>query len=945
MIKKTFKIGLLSLCLSTAFFPVYRLYAQGNLSEQLGLDPKVTMGTLPNGLKYYIRPNQKPENKVELRLIINTGSVLEDEDQLGLAHFTEHMLFNGTKHFPKNELVNYLQSIGVEFGADLNAYTSFDETVYMLPIPTDNPKNIETGFQILQDWAQGALMTDKDINEERKVVLEESRLGKGAQDRMQKKFLPKLLGDSRYGYRLPIGKDQLLKTFKPEVLRRYYKEWYRPNLMAVVVVGDITAAKAEEMIKQYFSPLTNPAQAKERTVFGANPYKKQEAMFLTDAEQSNTIMFLNFSPRKTEADKTVGEYRNTLTEQLAFAALNQRYQDLASSATPPFIFAQADNSSYIRGYQALGAALMPSKDLTTAINAAIGELLSVQEYGFSESELEVVKRNLLSNIEKSYNERNTTNSSAFLGEYQRNFLEQEAIPGVEKEFELYKTLLPGIKVEEVTEAFKKLFTKEDRQKFFAAVMSPQTKDAKVNSDATLLAAINTAFQQKVSQKKEEVVSEQLLDQAPVKGVITNTVKDEQLNTVTYTLNNGILVTVKKTDFKSDEVLLKGVKKGGSGNYGVADKVTVSLLPQLAETMGYGKYTPTALNKALAGKNVEASPEMGEISSGISGKSDARHIETLLQLVHLELTQPRVDPELLKGFVGKMNAQMKFIKANPQISFVDTLLKVAYNNNPLSPIVFPTEAQLNALDAQHISEVYKKELSTANGYHFFIVGNVDEEQLKPLLEEYLGSIATGEGTPAFKDNGLRMKAGNNKFVFEKGKDAKSMIFAQYFGEMPYTEDMALKATLIGDILTIRVIEKLREEMGSIYSGGFSGNFSRDPYPNYVLGTQLPTGPESVDAILKATDVEIAKLKKDGPEQKDLDKVKIAIVEKRKENMKTNGYWLNKLENLKFDSYSTERFLTFNNILDAITVKDIQDAANKFFDGKNSFIGIMNPEKKK
>ncbi|RQO30270.1 peptidase M16 [Taibaiella sp. KBW10] len=945
MIKKTIKIGLLSIGLCSAVLPASRLNAQQTLSEQLGIDAKVSTGTLPNGLKYYIRPNQKPENKVELRLIINAGSILEDEDQLGLAHFTEHMLFNGTKHFPKNELVNYLQSIGVEFGADLNAYTSFDETVYMLPVPTDNPKNIETGFQILQDWAQGALMTDKDVNEERKVVLEESRLGKGAQDRMQKKFLPKLLGDTRYGYRLPIGKDQLLKTFKPDVLRRFYKEWYRPNLMAVVVVGDITAAKAEEMVVKYFSSLTNPASGKERKVFEANPYKKQEAMFLTDAEQTNTVMFLNFSPRKTEADKTVAEYRNTLTEQLAFAALNQRYQDLSSSATPPFIFAQADNSSYIRGYQSLGTALMPSTDLTTAINAAIGELLSVQEYGFTEAELEVVKKALLSTVEKSYNERNTTNSSAFLEEYQRNFLENEAIPGVEKEFDLYKALLPGIKAEEVTEAFKKLFTKEDRQKFFAAVMSPQTKDAKVNTDASLLAAINTAFKQKVTQKKEEIVSDQLLDQMPEMGTITNTVKDEQLNTVTYTLSNGVLVTVKNTDFKSDEVLLKGVKKGGTGNYGAADKLTVSLMPQLVETMGYGKYTPTALSKALAGKNVEAAPEMGEVSNGISGKSDAKHVETLLQLVHLELTQPRVDAELLKAFVGKMNMQLKFVKSNPQMSFVDTLLKVVYNNNPLSPVAFPSEAQLNALDAQHIGDIYKKEFSAANGYHFFIVGNVDPEQLKPLLARYLGSIKTGSGAPSFKDNGLRMKAGNNKFVYEKGKDAKSMIFAQYFGEMPFSEDMALKATLIGDILTIRVIEKLREEMGSIYSGGFSGTFSRDPYPNYVLGTQLPTGPENVDAILKATDVEIAKLKKDGPEQKDLDKVKIAIVEKRKENLKTNMYWLNKLEQLKFEEYSKDRFLTFDKALEGINVKDIKEAANKFFDGKNSFIGIMNPEKKK
>ena len=334
MLTKMFKIALLAAGLTGTIPFSSTLHAQ-NLSEKLGQDSKVKTGTLPNGLKYYIRNNGKPENKVELRIVINTGSIMEDKDQLGLAHFTEHMLFNGTKSFPKNELVSRLQSMGVQFGADLNAYTSFDETVYMLPIPTDNPQNIETGFQILEEWAQGALMTDKDINEERKVILEESRLGKGAQDRMAKKFLPKLLAGTRYGERLPIGKEDLLKTFKPDVLRRFYKEWYRPNLMAVVVVGDIATDKAEEMIKKHFSGLKNPVNGRPRTVYEGKGYAKPEAMFLTDAEQTSTVFMLNFSAKKASPDVTVGDYKNTLTEQLAFSVLNQRLQDLTESGTPP----------------------------------------------------------------------------------------------------------------------------------------------------------------------------------------------------------------------------------------------------------------------------------------------------------------------------------------------------------------------------------------------------------------------------------------------------------------------------------------------------------------------------------------------------------------------------------------------------------------------------------
>jgi zinc protease len=943
MVNRFFKNILAVALLSALGLGTTQTAVAQNLSEKLTTDIKVTTGTLPNGLKYYIRPNSKPENKVELRLIINAGSILEDDNQQGLAHFTEHMLFNGTKNFPKNELVSYLQSIGVEFGADLNAYTSFDETVYMLPVPTDKPENIDKGFQILQDWAQGALMTDKDIDEERKVVLEESRTGKGAGDRMAKKYLPKLLGGTKYGNRLPIGKDDLLKSFKPDVLRKYYKDWYRPDLMAVVVVGDITTEKAEELIKKYFTPLTNPGKTRARETFAANPYKKQEGMFLTDPEQTSTVFLLNFSPRKVEADKTVGDYRNTIVEQLAFSIINQRYQDLAQSATPPFVFSQASNDSYIRGFQSLNMALMPTTDLTSAINAAIGELVSIEQYGFNPGELELVKKSILSRMEKQYNERTTTNSSAYLGEYQRNFLENEAIPGIEKEVDMYRKLLPGITANEVTIAFKKLFSKEDKEKFFALVMSPEDKDAVVNTDAAVLTAVKNAFNQKVEKKADVEVVSTLIDNLPAKGSITKTEKDDKLQSTTYTLSNGIKVTVKPTTFKSDEILFRGVKKGGTGAYGVADKANVNMLGQVIETMGYGKFTPTNLQKALAGKNIGVTPSIDETSVSINGRSDVKDLESLMQLTYLQLTEPRLDESLLAAFVGSTSAQLKNITSNPQYAFIDKLIAEIYNNNPLRPMVIPSEADLKSLNAKRAIEIYKNEFSTADGYHFFIVGNVDENTLKPLLEQYIASLPSTGKTPKFTDNGLRPKTGNNKFEFKKGTEPQSLIVAQYFGEMPYTEDMALKATLIGDILTIRVIEKIREEMGSIYSGGFSGSMNKEPYASYEFQTQLPTGPENVDGIIKEINAEIAKLKTTGPEQKDLDKVRTAILEKRKEQLKTNQYWMGKLEQLQFDGRSPEWFFNFENEINKISVQDIKAAANKFFDGKNSFIGVLNPEK--
>lgn len=941
MIKQVLKATLMSLGLFGAMVPNATVKAQ-SLTEKLGKDPKVTTGQLPNGLKYYIRPNQKPADKVELRLVINTGSILEDEDQLGLAHFTEHMLFNGTKSFPKNELVNKLQSMGVRFGADLNAYTSFDETVYMLPIPTDNPENVAIGFQILKEWAQFALMTDQDINDERKVILEEERTGKGASDRLQKKFLPKMLANSRYAERLPIGKVALLKTFKPDVIRRYYKDFYRPNLMAVVVVGDITTEKAEAMIKEYFSPLTNPKKEKERKVYGIEAYKGAQAMFLTDPEQTNTLMYFSFSAQKEAADVTVGDYRESMVENIAMSALNERFQELANSANPPFAYAGLDNSSFVRGYKALGGAVMPSSDLTSAINALVVELLSVQEYGFNNSEIEMVKKSMLSGMEKSYNERTTTNSANYLGEYQRNFLEGEAFPGIEAEFEMYKKFLPTITAEEVTAKLNKLYQKENRKNYFAAVMSPEKTEDAINSDATLAAAFDKAFDQQPVKREEKTIATNLLNAEPTPGTIVKTEKDAKLDATTYTLSNGVKVTVKSTDFKSDEIIFNGIKNGGTNNYGVKDRVNMNQLSSVIESMGYGDYTPTELSQILKGKNVGLVPSMSETHNSVAGNSDVKSLETLLQLNYLQLTSPRMDQELLDGYIKKMKMQLKFASSNPQLAFVNGMYADMYNNNPLRPIIMPTEEEMNQVDPKRILEIYNNEFGNAKGFHFVIVGNVDEATLKPLMEKYIASLPASGAEPTFKDNGLRAKPGVNNFEMKKGKEAKSLIVSSYFGEMPFSEDMSLKTTLIADILTIRVIEKIREEMGAIYGAGFYGSFEKFPVGSYNIMTQMPTGPESVTAILKETDKEITKLKTAGPEAKDLEKVKIAIVERRKEQLKTNNYWAAKLQQIKVLGYDTDRFLNFDKELNKISANDIKAAANIFLSGKNHYTAVLNPE---
>lgn len=909
---------------------------------KLPVDPKVKVGKLPNGLTYYIRPNNKPEKKVELRLIINAGSILENDDQQGLAHFMEHMNFNGTKNYPKNKLVDFLQSIGVEFGADLNAYTSFDETVFILPIPTDKPDNLENGFQVIEDWAHNANLTETDINEERNVVLEESRAGKGADDRMRKKYLPALLGGSHYAERLPIGKDDILKTFKPETIRAFYRDWYRPDLMAVAVVGDVTVAQAEALIKKHFSGLKNPAAPRPRKTFEIPAYPDATAMVVTDKEATNYSFQLFFAVKKEKKEITVNDYRGEIVKSLFTQILNKRFQELSRGATPPFAYAYAFAESLVRGYESFGMAAAPSTDIETAVNASVAELVKAETFGFNVSELDIVKKQMLSSVEKMYNERNTTESGNLVSEYVDNFLTQEPIPGIENEYKYYQEMIPGITIEEVNAEAKKWLSKADNKEYFALVTGPDSKKMTVPTDMELKTMVNNAMDQKVTANSEKKLASSLLESEPVAGKIVSESADKDLGSTTYTLSNNVKVTVKKTDFKSDEIVMTAVKKGGSNNYGPEDKSNTKFLPDVIEAMGYGQFTPTALTDMLSGKTVGLVPSIGEISTELKGNSSVKDVETLMQLTYLQLTQPRKDEALFGGFTGTMKMQLQFMGGNPQYAFVDSLGKFLFHNDPRRPIMIPTTADIEKIDMNRVLDIYRDEFSNADGFHFFIVGNIDESKLKPLLEKYIASLPVKGTTPSFKDDGLRTISGNNRLTFKKGQEQQSLVLSMYMGEMPYSESLALQTNMIGQILSIKVIEQIREQMGAMYSGGFGGEFEQFPYAHYSIQGQFPCGPENVEPIVSKAAEEVADLKAKGPEQKDLDKVKLAIIEKRKEGIKTNNYWTGKLEQLLFWNASKERFLNFDNELNKITVADIQATANKLFNGNNNFTAVLLPE---
>lgn len=930
------------LLMAFLFAAASSVFAQQNLNEKLPVDPEVKIGTLGNGLTYYIRQNKKPEQKVELRLIVNAGSILEDDNQQGLAHLSEHMAFNGTTHFKKNDIISFLQSIGVGFGNDLNAYTSFDETVYILPIPTDKPGNIEKGFQILEDWAHNVTYNNEDIDGERPVVLEESRLGKGANDRMFRKIYPQLFAGSLYANRLPIGLDSIIKNASYDVIKKFYKDWYRPNLMAVIVVGDIDPAKAENLVKKHFDGLKNPENERARITPDVPDYKKSVAEIVTDKEATSYSFMVQYSAEKTHPSVTLADYKNDLIKSIFSNLLNQRLRELTQKENPPFVYAYAGFGSYARGYEAFSASIGTGDNSNiNGLTAFEEELERVKKYGFTQAELDRVKSTMLTSIDRAFKEKNKTESENYAEEYIRNFLAQEPIPGIEKENEYYQQLLPHITVEDINVIGKKL---NQNLNEFVALTGPEASPGKtLPSEADLLAVSSSVDKMDIKPYEEKAISTSLLHKIPKAGKIIATKKNAVLGTTEFTLSNGVTVTLKTTDFKNDQVLMSAVRPGGKNNYGIKDKYNAEYMIPVISSMGVGDFSPVDLKKSLAGKTVNVNPSFGTSSEGIGGSSSVKDVESLMQLTYLYFTKPRVDTGLFKSYVQKNKAQLTFLSANPQAVFIDTLFKAMYHNSPLAPIAVPKPDYFDRINLDKVMEIYKERFGNASGMHFTFVGSISEKKLRPLLEKYIASLPAASKKFGYVDNKLRIAKGKVDVNVYKGKESKALIMAVYSGELPYSDALDMKAQAISEILNIRIIEELREKIQGIYGGGTQAQFDKVPYPHYSFFLQLPCGPEKVDTLLSAANAEIQSLIKNGPSKENLEKVKQQWREQHKVRIKENGAWLSHLQSFYFPGDNPDYFINYEKYVNALTPKDIQAAAKLLLSTKNVVTGILRPEK--
>jgi zinc protease len=866
------------------------VYAQ-NLAEPLPLDPHVKIAKLPNGLTYYIRKNTRPEKKVELRLVINAGSILEDDDQQGLAHFTEHMAFNGSKNFKKNDLVSYLQSIGVEFGADLNAETSFNETVYILPIPTEKKENVEKGFQILEDWASTVAFDNKEIDKERGIILEEARMGKGADDRVFRKVYPKLFEGSKYADRLPIGKEDILKTFKYDAIKRFYKDWYRPDNMAVLVVGDIEPTEAERLVKLHFEKLKNPANEKARKSVEVFARKSSEGLVVTDKEATNHVVEIYYSSKPSRLETTMGDYRESLIRGLFAAMLGQRLQELTQQAEPPFVFGGSNIGGWARGYEGFQSYAYVSKGVEPAINALVQEGERARQFGFTAPELERTKKMMAKGMERAYAERDKTESGNLVQEYINHFLEQEPIPGIDNEYNYVKQYLGGITLDEINRyAAQNIPSGTDKK--LVVLTGPETADFAIPTGDQLLAIAEKATQTTVKPYEESVLATSLLDKAPTAGTIKSEKGNKTIGTTDIVLSNGVTVTLKPTDFKNDQVILAGTRFGGQNLYDARERTNAEFASSLVAQMGVGNFSPTDLRKFLAGKSVSVTTRLGQLTESVSAQCSATDIETLLQLTYLYFTQPRMDNELFKSFVTRQQAMVQNMMADPESVYQDSVLSILYHKHPWAPRLPRTET-FTQISPERALAIYKERFGNANGFHFTVVGAFDPGVIKPLLATYLGGLPATTASANFKDVGLRPVTGIVKKEIRKGTEAKSLIRMFWNGEAPYSGTEQLKLQAVTEVLNLRVIEKLREELGGMYSGGAFGSLSKFPYPNYSAGASIPCGPENVDKLIAATLGEIEKLKTQGPSETDLNKVKETWKQQYLVNLKDNSFWTRQL----------------------------------------------------
>jgi|KBSMisStandDraft_5_1062788.scaffolds.fasta_scaffold00870_14 zinc protease len=907
-------------------------------AQPIPLDTAVHTGVLPNGFTYYIRYNNEPKNRVFLYLVTKVGSILEDDDQQGLAHFMEHMSFNGTVHYPKNELVSYLQKSGVRFGADLNAYTSFDETVYQLLIPSDDSSILKNGFQILRDWAQDASLDSIEINKERGVVLEEERLGKGAGERMQRQFLPVIFNQSRYAQRIPIGKTDILKNFPPSVIRRFHADWYRPDLQALVVVGDLNIAEAENWVRKMFSSLKAPAQERTRTKYTVPLSGGNQFVSVTDKEMPVTVIQV-FIKHAEEKLITEQDYINSMKRTMFNEIMGERLATQAQTPGLPYVQAQASISSFLGGLDAFSADIVLKQGKFKEGFQMVWELIEkVKRFGFTEPELERARKNYLISLQSAYNERGKTSSQNYVGEYQRHFLESEASPGIAWEYQFASNHINQITLEQVNEIVKEYVRDNDRD---VIVLAPEKDKQQLPDSATVALWMNEVNKSELKADAEEKGGQVLLAVKPVakKPVSVKTIKPLGITELKFP--NGIRVILKPTDFKNDEIRFAAFSPGGTSVYSNARYENASHA-DLVAGYGAGQFSPVELNKILSGRILTVNPYISDRSEGMDGYATPKDLETAFQLIYLRFTQPRMDTAMFNNDISTEKEYIENRYSDPETVFSDTVTMVLGNYNYRKMPI--TAQKLAEVKPDQVYKIYSERFADASGFTFVFVGSFKTDSIMPLIETYLASLPSLHLNEQARDLGIHIPAGKMTKKVVKGSEDKATVRMVFSGDYLYNGENNLALNALKEILSIRVIQQLREEASEVYAPSVQVTYNKYPKNRYAFTVSFGCAPANASHLMDLVMKEIETLRTKGPTADDLAKFKAEYRRTKELQQTENGYWLGFLTTLYTNHEDPNQFADYLKGLDKVTTASVKKAAQNWLSGKNLIRFELLPEPK-
>jgi zinc protease len=887
-------------------------------------DTAVIRGVLPNGLTYYVRRNAEPRARAELRLVVNAGSVLEDDDQRGLAHFLEHMAFNGTRRFEKHEIVDYLERIGMRFGPDVNAYTSFDETVYMLQMPTDSAGVLDTGLQILRDWADGITLDPEEIEKERGVVIEEWRRSRGAGARISDRQFPFLFAGSRYAERMPIGDLETLRTFAPQTLRRFYQRWYRPELMAVVAVGEFDPREMEQRIRQEFGGI--PAGEKTERPKTTVPFPDSTRYMVTvDPEVPRMSVSINWMMPE-HPDTTPADIRRAIVDGMFSGLLGDRLQDITLQPGAPFIDVGSYQGGSLRPVETfvLNAAVAEDGGAERGLGALIAELERAARHGFTAAELEREKAELLRMWEQIYAERAKTTSAAFAGQYADHFFRSGPLRTVEDEYEINRTVVPTITLDEVNAAARRYAALRDR---VVLVSGPERAGLARPTEARLAFVADSVTRSELTAWTETVSDAPLLASTPAPGRIVEEDSTAEVGVVRWTLGNGARVVLKPTDFKDDEILFAATSPGGLSL--VADSAylygrTATAAVQLG---GVGGLSLTDLQKRLTGKAASVGPNVSELSEGMNGYAAPRDVETLFQLVHLYFTQPRRDTSAWEAYLQRGREALRNRDVTPESAFGDTLTAILTQRHPrMRPF---TTATFDSLDVDRSLAIYRQRFADAGDFTFYFVGRFSPDSLRPLVETYLASLPGSGARETFRDIGIRPPGGVVQKTVRRGVEPKARTVLVFTGPAEFSRRASADMSALSEALELRLREKLREELGGTYTVGVSGGISRDPYPRYQFSIDFGSAPERVDELVRVVMAEIDTVRAAGVPRDVVDKVREAFRRSRETALRENGWWMGRL--MDYDRHGWDvRLITENPVGADLSTERIQAAARLYLD---------------